>query len=260
MKRPVILGGAARRLAPAAQKGICIVFTTVLFDLDGTLLPMDQDIFLKDYFSRLCAWCAPRGYEPKALIDALWASTRAMIKNDGSRKNREVFWESFVRIFGDKVLDDEAYFDEFYATEFRHVQKSCGFAPEAGEIIAFLKGRGVRLALATNPIFPAAATRARAQWANLRLSDFACVTTYENACHSKPNPAYYADILAQLGCPARDCLMVGNDAHEDTAAAALGIGVFLLTDNLINRDNRDTSRYPQGNFSDLFAYLRENVK
>ena len=27
--------------------------TTVLFDLDGTLLPMDQDVFIKDYFGRL---------------------------------------------------------------------------------------------------------------------------------------------------------------------------------------------------------------
>ena len=23
---------------------------TILFDLDGTLLPMDQDVFVKDYF------------------------------------------------------------------------------------------------------------------------------------------------------------------------------------------------------------------
>ena len=27
--------------------------TTVLFDLDGTLLPMDQDVFVKDYFTRI---------------------------------------------------------------------------------------------------------------------------------------------------------------------------------------------------------------
>ena len=33
--------------------------TTVLFDLDGTLLPMDQDVFVKDYFSRIAAKVAP---------------------------------------------------------------------------------------------------------------------------------------------------------------------------------------------------------
>ena len=56
--------------------------TTVLFDLDGTLLPMDQDLFTKGYFKLLAAKLAPYGYEPKQLIDAVWAGTAAMLKND----------------------------------------------------------------------------------------------------------------------------------------------------------------------------------
>ena len=32
---------------------------TVLFDLDGTLLPMDQDVFIKAYFGRLARKLAP---------------------------------------------------------------------------------------------------------------------------------------------------------------------------------------------------------
>ena len=31
----------------------------ILFDLDGTLLPMDQNVFTKDYFGRLAAWMGP---------------------------------------------------------------------------------------------------------------------------------------------------------------------------------------------------------
>ena len=42
--------------------------TTVLFDLDGTLLPMDQDVFVNDYFGRLAKKLAPVGYEPEKLI------------------------------------------------------------------------------------------------------------------------------------------------------------------------------------------------
>ena len=45
--------------------------TTVLFDLDGTLLPMDQDVFVKDYFGRIAAKVAPAGYDPKQLIDTI---------------------------------------------------------------------------------------------------------------------------------------------------------------------------------------------
>ncbi len=38
---------------------------TILFDLDGTLLPMDQDEFIRDYFQRLAQKVSPLGYEPK---------------------------------------------------------------------------------------------------------------------------------------------------------------------------------------------------
>lgn len=45
--------------------------TTVLFDLDGTLLPMDQDVFVKDYLKRLAMRMAGHGYDPDALVAAI---------------------------------------------------------------------------------------------------------------------------------------------------------------------------------------------
>ena len=44
----------------------------------------------------------------------------------------------------------------------------------------------------------------------------------------KPNPRYYADILAEIGLRGEDCLMVGNDTKEDLVAAELGFDTFLL--------------------------------
>ena len=73
---------------------------TVLFDLDGTLLPMDQDAFMKIYFGGLAAKLAPRGYEPTALIKAIWTGTADMVKNDGKDTNERVFWKRFTEIFG----------------------------------------------------------------------------------------------------------------------------------------------------------------
>lgn len=40
------------------------MLTTILFDLDGTLLPMDQEVFVKDYLNRLAAKMIPYGYDP----------------------------------------------------------------------------------------------------------------------------------------------------------------------------------------------------
>ena len=61
----------------------------VLFDLDGTLLPMDQDAFIKKYFGLLAQRLAPYGYEPKKLIDTIWKAISAEMTNDGSRTNEE---------------------------------------------------------------------------------------------------------------------------------------------------------------------------
>ena len=71
------------------------MITTVFFDLDGTLLPMDQEVFLNAYMGGLAAKMAPHGYEPKLLVKSIWKGTGAMVMNTGSKRNDEVFWNTF---------------------------------------------------------------------------------------------------------------------------------------------------------------------
>lgn len=198
----------------------------ILFDLDGTLLPMDQEVFTKDYFKRLAAKLLPHGYQAEMLVDGIWAGTAAMVKNDGQCTNEEAFWRRFGQIFGEKALADKPIFDEYYQVEFQQVAEVCGCTPEAKETVEELKRRGYRLALATNPIFPKVATESRIRWAGLEPEQFELYTTYENTCYCKPNPAYYQDLLQRLGCQAGECLMVGNDVEEDMIAASIGMQVF----------------------------------
>lgn len=229
----------------------------VLFDLDGTLLPMDYDGFIKTYFKGLAAHLAPRGYEPEKLVDAIWTGTAAMIKNDGSCTNEEVFWKKFVEIYGEEAMKDKPCIDDFYSGEFSKVKSVCGYTSEAAEVVNMLNERGKTVVLATNPIFPAVATRARIDWAGLNPEDFALYTTYENSSSCKPNPQYYLNILEKIGFKPEECLMVGNDAEEDMfAAASIGMQVFLLTDCLLNKKELDISAYPQGGFRELKSYLK----
>ena len=229
----------------------------ILFDLDGTLLPMDQDKFANGYFSRLVKKLAPLGYAPQKTVDGIWAGTAAMVKNDGKTTNEEAFWIKFKEIFGEKVLDDKPIFDDYYRNEFNEVQSDCGFNPAAAQTVKQLKERGYKLILATNPIFPAVATESRIKWAGLDKNDFELYTTYENSHYCKPNPAYYSEILKKLSLNPTECLMVGNDATEDFAAKELGIDVFLITDCLINKKGRDISRCPQGGFGELMEYIEK---
>ena len=229
--------------------------TAILFDLDGTLLPMDQDAFTRYYFSNLAAKAATKGYQPNALIDTVWAGTAAMVKNDGEKTNEAVFWELFAAKYGGDALNDIPFFEEFYRTDFQKAKELCGFAPMAKDIVHSLKARGLRVILATNPLFPAIATESRIRWAGLEPEDFELYTTYENSRHCKPNPEYYKDIMQELNLTAEECVMVGNDVTEDMIAETLGMGVFLLTDCLINRKNEDISKYPHGGFKELADFL-----
>lgn len=219
---------------------------------------MDQNTFAKAYFGGLAKHLAPLGYEPQKLIDTVWAGTAAMVKNDGSCTNEVAFWKLFSSVYGkEQAARDYPHFEVFYRDHFDQVSAVCGHTPSAKQIIEDLKKRGIRTVLATNPLFPSIATEKRMAWAGLSPSDFEIFTTYENSSFCKPNPAYYQEILAKIGCSAEECAMVGNDVGEDMIAEKLGMKVFLLTDCIINKKDEDISKYPHGSFAELRAWLTE---
>lgn len=231
---------------------------TILFDMDGTLLPMDQNAFAKAYFSTLSKRIAPHGYEPKRLIDGVLAGTEAMIRNDGEKTNEARFWEKFACLFGDKVYGEIPLFDEYYRTDFEQIRAVCGHNPAVAQAIQTLKNDGYTLVLASNPIFPRIAQVARMHWSGVDQNDFALVTSYENMHFCKPNPAYYTEIADMLKVDPAECLMVGNDVREDMkAASAIGMQVFLIEGCVLNTDNADISKYPKGSFVDLLAYVEK---
>lgn len=227
----------------------------VLFDLDGTLLPMDQDVFTKTYFKALAKKLIPLGYDPEELIAAIWKGTAAMVQNDGSAYNEERFWNVFTGIYGEKAERDKAVFEEFYAKDFNMAKDSCGFDPQSAKTVKALKNAGIRVILASQPIFPRIAQENRMRWAGVDPADFEWITCYENSRYCKPNPAYYREIAKQIGLAPEDCLMVGNDVTEDMVAGTIGMKTFLVTRCLLNRENKDISGFSQGDLSQVPDYV-----
>lgn len=231
----------------------------ILFDLDGTMLPMDQEEFIKAYFGALCnKFCSVLELTPEEMIKGVWKGTGAMIKNDGTAVNYEKFWETFAKVCGKKVLNYVKNFDEFYNNEFiEAVKPVCGYNPSVPETIKVLKRKGYNVVAATNPIFPDVATCQRLKWAGLSFADFSLVTTYNNSSYCKPNPSYYESIAEKLGLNFEECLMVGNDINEDILpTSALGMDTYIVTDCLINKDDVDISKYKNGTFKDFLSYAR----
>lgn len=236
---------------------------TVLFDLDGTLLPMDQQAFTDTYFKALSGRFRHLNYDTVKLVNAVWMGTKAMIANDGFLTNEEIFWKVFeTELSPDgrglekaELKKIERELMKFYNKDFLVTRLNTWPTPFARQCVDILKEKGYRIVVATNPIFPEVAVRQRIEWAGFDFDDFALVTTYENTCFCKPNLNYYRRILKMLDKEPVDCLMVGNDVNEDMCAFKIGIDVFLIDECLINSKGDDISMFKRGNWEAFKEYV-----
>lgn len=228
---------------------------TVLFDLDGTLLPLDQDVFIKTYFRHLAAHMVGMGFDAQQAVQGILVGTKAMQENDGKQLNCEAFWKATSAFFGKDMRAHEGDFDRFYRGDFALVKSVTYPDARAGECVRRLKEKGYTVAVATSPMFPVVATHTRMAWAGLNPDDFALVTTYENCTSAKPNPAYYLEVLEKIGKQPENCLMVGNDVEEDMGVVQLGMQGFFLDTWPLNRKNLPTDHLERGDFDALLRKI-----
>lgn len=227
----------------------------ILFDLDGTLLPMDEREFTNGYFAELSKKLAPYGAEPKKLVASVWASTKKMVANDGSRTNEEAFWESFGADMGldGELLKREC--DSFYVTEFHAARRCTRENPLAVSAVEAAHKKAGRVILATNPLFPRDGQLTRLSWVGLKAEDFDFITSYETECYCKPNPKYFSSLLERLNLKGEDCLMIGNDETEDMlAASSVGIDCYLVTDCIIKSPGHPWTG-KRGTFAEAVEYI-----
>ena len=230
-------------------------YKAVFFDLDGTLLPIDMDAFLKAYFERMTEFAATRGHDPQTFIKALNLGVRAMIDQEGGR-NDERFWQTFCSIIKGEKSHYEPLLEEFYTTVFDELGSMITPVPESGEVVRTLKKKGYRLYLTTMPLFPRIAVEKRLKWAGCDPNDFERITTYDNSTSTKPRLAYYQENVDAIGLAPEDILMVGNNTREDLAAMDLGLDGYLVTDWLLNPDNFDINQVKHGSMADFLEFVK----
>lgn len=231
-------------------------FDTVIFDLDGTLLPMDMNVFLKTYLHEISNAFMDI-YEPRAFVSHLMNATQHVLSNDGRKKNSELFFEKFELLI-DRPLDIFIErFECFYDNEFENLRKVVYPNSYVKESIEILKSKGYRLAIATNPIFPRKAVEKRILWAELDPNDFVYISSFEKNSFCKPHSNFFIEVLDAIGKEAYDCLMVGNDVQEDLAAEKVGIKTYLITDHLINRLEVVAKSAHKGDYKEFFDFAQK---
>jgi FMN phosphatase YigB (HAD superfamily) len=226
----------------------------ILFDLDGTLLSNNMDIFLPHYFELLGSRMA-HIMPPKPFLARLMRATRAMIANDGRATNQEVFAKAFYPVNGHSREEVEPLFLDFYANDFSRLRRYAQRKPEARRIVQLAFDVGLDVVIATNPVFPAVAVYQRLAWADVDDFPYDLVTAYENSRATKPNLLYFEHVLESVGHPPEATLVVG-DEDMDMVAAHLGCRTFLVPGP--RSDLAETTPLPtyQGTLTELETLLQ----
>lgn len=215
--------------------------STILFDLDGTLLEMQTDPFVKSYLKEVGRHVGTQ-YDTEKLLSLIWEATKAMIvSKEPDKTNEQVFIEYFTSHSDWKREEVWPLFDSFYRDVFPTLSHLTYPSPWAKKIVEAAKSQGFRIAVATNPVFPREAIYHRLAWIGMTSDEFELVTVYEDMHYTKPNPGYFAEICEKLGVEPAECVMVGNHMQEDMVASKLGMKTFLVTNWL---EDRGEPQYP----------------
>ncbi len=230
-------------------------YRAICFDLDGTLLPMDLELFMNGYFGSLARFAAAKGLDVEQFLAGLKAGTKAMAISDEDLVNADAFWGVMLQRIDDDGRDWAGFMEEFYRGDFTRIGQDVTPNPAAAKAVAMLKEKGYTLALTTMPMFPALAVAERLRWAGVDAAAFDRITTYENSRAVKPRQTYYAENLAALGVRGDEVLMVGNNTVEDLAFLDLGADVYVVTDNLIDPVSYDMSTIKHGSMEDFALWV-----
>ncbi len=227
----------------------------VLFDIDNTLILYDEYAFFSRYIpgiTKRFADVIPPDEFPQRLIGA----TQKLMQNDGSRPNIELFLDHFNKDYEDRREDFWSRFMAFYDAEFDSFRALVTPPKGISAVFRELEALGLKLMLASNPIWPEAVQRMRAGWGGIDPSAFDFITHIGNMSFCKPKVGYYLEICEKTGIGPNECLMVGNDRVNDMIAGRIGMKTFLTRDgDGIDRSSlamsREIGRHGQETASDF---------
>lgn len=210
------------------------MITTLLLDLDDTLLDNDMDVFLPAYLGLMSTRMASV-IPSQQLHRCIMAGSQAMVRNtDPSLRLEEVFDEVFYPGLGVTREALRPIVDVFYSQDFPQLRSLTRPRPAARELVEWAMASGLEVVVATNPLFPRVAIEQRLEWAGVPVREFpyAIVGSYEALRFSKPHPEFLAEILAQLGRQPDNAIIVGDLWGNDVQpAVTLGMHAFWIQPN-----------------------------
>lgn len=229
----------------------------VLFDLDGTLLQVAMNRYIPEYIDGI-------GQHLQDLVDPrLFARTarhavqRLFTDPDNAQTNEQQFLAGIEQGTG---VEPDVYrqrLNHYLADGVKDLASMIEPIPQSRAIIETCRAKGLKVVLATNPVFPRTLVDARLEAAGLRSLAFEAVTSYENSRFCKPDARYYEEVASQIGVQPEHCLMVGNDTEFDLGAADAGMITYLVDTYLEDRLDGQWRADFQGDHDQLHGFVQQ---
>lgn len=234
------------------------VSLTLLLDLDDTLLENSMAEFLPAYLREVSTYLAEY-VDPAIMVNALLAGTHAMLVNQNPDCTlADVFYPVFYQTIHQPPQVIDPPIERFYREVFPKLKSLTRPMPQAVRMVEAAFARGYRVAIATAPLFPRQAILQRLTWAGFNPGQhpFALIPSIDGFHFAKPNPAYLAELLAQLGWPEDGAVMVGNDPQDDIRAAYnLGLPSYLIRKDGYPPPDGNEQPTASGYHDDLIPWL-----
>lgn len=233
----------------------------VFFDLDGTLLYMDEPKFLEIYFLAMDSWIKDKGLDAEKIIEGTKVGTRAMFKNDGRSTNEEVFFKDFEEHLGEVTKRDIEVLDTYYDSAFEETFAACKPNPYSRGIVKACREMGLKVILSTNPLFPRVATLKRMALSNLYEEDFDLVTTYENSSFCKPDPRYFHEIMNRFALTPDEVIVFGNNTYDDGECALMaGLKCYIIESENLIENEKSTHDFERIKITDVISTVKNHIE
>jgi FMN phosphatase YigB (HAD superfamily) len=245
--------------------------TTLLFDLDNTLIMFDEKEFIPLYGKNIFAYFTQEITSYEEFMKLFLASTHAMLEKEPKGLTN---LEKFAADFGPKInLPFDVIIERFlhfYNTQFDQLSQVISPAPYALPLLQ-LVSEHFGVVAATNPLFPRIATEKRLTWGNIGLDviPWLEITVADAYSTAKPYLSYYEEVLQKIDKTPNECVMIGNDRINDMIAGKLGIKTYFIEtnttpDKIITTDlDRENPTFPiddSGTLKDLYLQLKAFIK
>lgn len=230
------------------------MINTILLDLDGTVLPLDMDLFMTIYFNEMSKVFNDLP-DHEMVVKNIWAATDAAVKNTEKITNENAFMNAYSELIVGDLEEHKRRFEKFYDEGFLQTKQSVVENEWIKKSVNILKEKGYTLALATNPIFPMKAIYHRIKWAGFEPSDFLYISYFEKNHYCKPQIKYYEEVLNAIGKKPSECMMVGNDVQEDMVVGKMGVKTYLITNHMLHRTQEPIVADYKGNYEDFYRFV-----